>query len=150
MGRDALARQRYREAMAFLSEYCWRLNRDGKPVAAAVLAGYGLAVGHASDRKEGIRICLLALSQDCRSPHVYLCLARLYLLSRSRKSAIDAVVKGLHLSPGHRELLALRRDFGIRQMAPIPFLPRSAAVNVHLGRTIHRLKARFRSIRGAA
>ena len=150
MGRDALSKQRYREAMELLSEYCWRMNREGKPVAANVLAGYGLAVGHVLDKKDGIKICLQALSQDRRNPHVFLCLARLYLLLDSRKRAIDAVIQGLHFGPGHRELLALHRGLGIRQMPPIPFLPRGTAVNVRLGRTIYRLRATFKAMRGAA
>lgn len=143
LGRDALSQQRYRDALGFLSEYCWRMQREDKPVSASVLAGYGLALGHVADKKMGIKICLKALSGDRRNPQVFLCLARLYLLSDSRKSAVDAVLQGLRFNPDHRELLALRRGLGVRQATPIPFLPREAPVNVRLGRTIHRLKSRL-------
>jgi hypothetical protein len=142
LGRDALWLERYPDAREALSEYCKRLRRYDRPVPPAILAYYGLSVGHSQNIREGLRICLDALNLDRRNPNIYLCLARLYVLAGSKKVALDVIGQGLRVSRGHRGLTALRRSLGIRQSVPIPFLSRRNAVNVKIGKAIHRLKAK--------
>ena len=143
-GREALKLQRYVQAGDLLSEYCERLTKQEAPVPAGVLANYALALGHTRRLKEGIDVCLKALSYDPRNPHVYLNLAQLYLLADSKKKAIDAIDRGLRISPDHRWLLQLREELGVRKAPPLPFLPRSSAVNATLGKVIRKPKPRPR------
>ena len=139
-GRDALWLDRYPEAAHVLSVYCSRLKQRGQPVAATVLAYYGLAVGHARSVREGLKLCLEALSADRRNPTIYHCLARLYVLSGARKNAIEVLAQGLRVRPNHRGLNTLREELGVRQRRAIPFLPRESSVNVHLGRLLRKVR----------
>lgn len=138
MAREALQSRRYGRASELFREYCERQFRLGKPPSASVLAAYGLALGHAGQPKEGLDLCLKALSLNRRSADVYWGLAGLYALSRSRKKAIDAIERGLSLSPEHPELIRLRDEIGFRHTPPIPFLSRDNAVNVRLGKAIRK------------
>ena len=142
--RDALALERYREACDALAEYCGRSMRLDKPIPPSVLAFYGLAVGHAENVRDGLKICFQALSADRRNSNAYLCLARLYVLADSKKNAIDVLGQGIRVCQNRRELIALRRALGIRQIRAIPFLPRDNAVNVRLGRVLRKLKGKAR------
>lgn len=139
-GRDALRRERYREACDALGEYCGRSMRLGKPIPPSALAFYGLAVGHAENVRDGLQICFQALSADRRNSNAYLCLARLYVLADAKKKAIDVLGQGIRVCGNQRELIALRRALGVRQLRAIPFLPRDNAVNVRLGRVLGKLK----------
>jgi tetratricopeptide (TPR) repeat protein len=145
-GRDALKLQRYVQASDLLSEYCDRLTQQEAPIPAGVLANYALALGHTRRLKEGLEICLKALSYEPRNPHIYLNLAHLYLLADSKKKAIDAIDRGLRISRDHRWLLRLREEMGVRKSPPIPFLPRGSAVNAKLGRAIRKPKAKPKRI----
>lgn len=138
--RKELHLERYRQAYDALLEYCGRLMRAGKRIPPYILASYGLAVAHAENVKEGLRICLQALSSDRRNPDAYLCLARVYLLQGSRRNAIDVLSQGARLCGEHRGLSDLRNELGIRQSPPIPFLPRESAINVRLGRALRKNK----------
>jgi hypothetical protein len=138
--RKELHFERYRQAYDALLEYCARLMREGRRVPPGILASYGLAVAHAENAKEGLRICLQALSSDRRNPESYLCLARVYLLTGSRRNAIDVIAQGIRLCGKHRGLSDLRNELGVRQPPPIPFLPRESTINVRLGRALRKRK----------
>jgi hypothetical protein len=144
-GRDALWLDRYPEAARVLSVYCSRLKQREHPIPATILAYYGLAVGHARNVREGLKLCLEALSADRRNPTIYLCLARLYVLSGARKNAVEILAQGLRVRPNHRGLNTLREELGVRQKRPIPFLPRESAVNVHLGRFLRKVRKKKRT-----
>ncbi len=141
IAREALRLRRYSQANEFFWEYCERQVKMGKPISASVLAGYGLALGHTGQPKEGLEICFQALSAERRNPDVYWGLAGLYTLSGSRRKALNAISRGLSLSPGHPELVRLRDEMGVRHIPPIPFLGRDSAVNVKLGKVIHKLRS---------
>jgi tetratricopeptide (TPR) repeat protein len=138
MAREALQSRRYGRACELFKEYCERQVRIGKPVLAAILAAYGLALGHVGQPKEGLDLCLKALSLNRRNADVYWGLAGLYALSRSRRKAVDAIERGLSLSPEHPELIQLRDEIGFRHALPIPFLSRDSAINVRLGKAMHK------------
>ena len=140
-GREALKLERYAQAVEVFVEYCDRLRQQGAAVPPGVLASYAVALGHTRRLKEGIEICLKALSADRRNPHIAYCLAQLYVLADSKRKAIDVVERGLRRSPDHRGLLRIRQQLGVRQSPPIPFLPRRNPVNVKLGRAIRKRKA---------
>ena len=143
-GCDALRRERYREACDALGEYCGRSLRMETPIPSTALAFYGLAVGHAENVRDGLEICFQALSADRRNSNAYLCLARLYVLADARKNAIDVLAQALRVCGDQRELIALRRTLGVRQVCAIPFLPRESVVNVRLGRVLRKLKGKIR------
>lgn len=139
-GRDALKLQRYPQARELLSEYCDRQTKRDLSVPTGILASYALALGHTKSLKEGLELCLKAVSSDKRNPHIYWSLAQLYMLSGSRKKAVEALEIGLRVTPDHRGLLKLRDEFGVRRPPPIRFLSRDSVVNVKLGKALHRLK----------
>jgi len=145
LGRDALWLERYRDACEALSEYCERLKRYERPISPPILAYYGLSLGHSQNVREGLRICLEALAQDRRNPNIHLCVARLYILAKNRKAALEVIALGLRISKGHRGLTALRQSLGMRQPVPIPFLPRRNAVNVKLGKAIRKIKGKSKT-----
>lgn len=150
-GRDALRLGRYREACDALGEYCGRAMRMDKPIPSSALAYYGLAVGHAENVRDGLEICFQALEADRRNSNAYLCLARLYVLADAKKNAIDVLAKGLRAcGKNQRELAALRRSLGERQLRAIPFLPRDSVINVRLGRVLKKLKKTVRPAKALA
>jgi hypothetical protein len=144
VGRDAIWLERYRDACEALGEYCDRLRKFDRPISPAILAYYGLAVGHSQNVREGLRLCLDALSRDRRNPNIYHCAARLYVLADSKKNALEVIAQGLRISRGHRGLTALRQSLGVRQRVPIPFLPRRNAINIRLGRALRKMKKKGR------
>lgn len=139
-GRDALKLQRYAQAREFLSEYCDRQTKRDQSIPTGILASYALALGHTHSLKEGLELCLRAVASDKRNPHIYWSLAQLYMISGSRRKAVEAIEVGLRVTPDHRALLKLRDDLGVRQPPPIRFLSRDSAVNVKLGKALHKLK----------
>jgi hypothetical protein len=139
--REALRQHHYSRASEFFWEYCERQVKMARPISAAVLAGYGLALGHTGRPKQGLEICFQALFAEPRNPDVYWGLAGLYVLSRSRKKAVEAIDRGLSLSPRHPGLIRLRDEIGVRHGPLIPFLPRDSVVNVRLGKMIHKWRS---------
>jgi hypothetical protein len=139
-GRDALKLQRYPQAREFLSEYCNRQTKRDLSVPTGILASYALTLGHTKSLKEGLDLCLKAVSSDRRNPHIYWSLVQLYLLSGSRKKAVDAMEIGLKVAPDHRGLLKLQQEMGVRKAPPIRFLSRNSVVNVKLGKALHKLR----------
>lgn len=139
-GRMALRSGKHRIAHDFFVEFCDRQIRDEKPISSGLLADYALSVAYLGDLKEASEICFRALSGDRRNPEVFLALARVYAMGSSRKKAIDAIDRGLGLSPHHPGLIGLRAELGVRRMPPIPFLPRENRWNVWLGRMMGRVR----------
>jgi hypothetical protein len=143
--RKELHFKRYRQAYDAMLEYCGRQIREGRRIPPGILALYGLAVAHAENVREGLKICLEALSSDRRNPEVYLCLARVYILAGSKRNAIDVIAKGLRHCGKHQGLSELRSELGIRRPPPIPFLPRENTINMRLGRALRKRKQKSAS-----
>ncbi len=141
-GRIGLRSGQYEVANACLSEYCDRQLRDNQPISGPLLADYALAVAHTGDSKEASQICLSALAHEKKNPDVYAALARIHGMSGSRRKAVDAIDRGLALSPRHPGLLAVQQDLGVRRPPPIPFLSRDNPWNVWLGRVMGRVRPR--------
>ena len=99
-----------------------------------------MSLGHTQELRRGLELCKRAQSSDPRNPYIYWCMAKLQLLNRSRKDAIETVEKGLRAAPDNFILLRLRKKLGVRQAPPLPFLHRDHRLNVRLGRLMHRLK----------
>lgn len=139
-GRMALRSGKYRIAHDFFVEYCDRQIQQERPISGGLLSDYALSVAYLGDLKEAAEICFRALARERRNPDVFLALARVYALGSSRKKAIDAIDRGLALSPHHPGLISLRAELGVRRPPPIPFLARENRWNVWLGRMMGRVK----------
>jgi tetratricopeptide (TPR) repeat protein len=139
-GREAIKREQWPRATEFLSAYYDRYVSRSETVPASGLASFALCLGHGPQLKRGLELCKKAQHADPRNAQIYWALANLHLLARSRKDAIDAVERGLRATPDNFILLRMRRKLGVRQPPPLPFLDRKHALNVRLGRLMHRLK----------
>lgn len=139
-GREATKRDQWSQARELLGEYVRRFSARRENVAASAMASYALALAQTKDLRLGLELCRKAQYADPRNPHIFWCLAQMHLLAKSRKEAIEAVEKGLRVSPDNFVLLRMRRRLGVRQPPPLPFLDRRHSLNVRLGRIIHRIK----------
>jgi tetratricopeptide (TPR) repeat protein len=139
-GREAVKREQWPRAKEFLSTYVDRHTARKESVPASGLASYALCLAHLKEARRGLDLCKQAQHSDPRNAHIYWCLAQIHLLGRSRKEAIDTVERGLRAAPDNFLLLRMRKRLGVRQAPPLPFLDRRHALNVGLGRIIHRLK----------
>ena len=139
-GREAVKREQWSRGANFMSAYVDRWVARGQRPPAAAAASYALCLGHTYELKTGLELAKRAQISDPRNPHVYWCLAQLHLLAASRKDAIEAVERGLRAAPDNFVLLRMRKRLGVRQPTPLPFLARNHALNVRLGRLMHKLR----------
>jgi len=139
-GREAVKREQWSRAKEFLEEYVRRFAVRHENAPGSGLASYALCLAHLKETGRGLQLCRQAQHSDPRNAHIYWCLAQIHLLMKSRKDAIDIVDRGLRAAPDHFLLLRMRKRLGVRQPPPLPFLDRRHALNVRLGRIIHRLK----------
>ena len=135
-GRDALRGLRFSRARDLFEEYLRRLTKEGRGAPAGVLANYALAVGKTGDVKHGITLCLAALKTNRKVAEVYYCLAQLYLMSGSRKMAVEVVGQGLACGPAHIGLRETQERMGVRGSPILPFLHRDNPINIRLGRAL--------------
>ncbi len=138
--REAAKREQWTRGRELLGEYVRRCTARHENVPASAMASYALALTQTGDRRLGVELCRKAVAADPRNAHIFWCLAQIHLLAGSRKEAIEAVERGLRASPDNFVLLRMRRRLGVRQPTPLPFLDRRHALNVRLGRIIHKLK----------
>jgi len=139
-GREAVKREQWPRAKEFLAAYVARYTARGENVPASGLASYALCLAHLKEQRKGLELCKQAQHADPRNAHIYWCLAQIHLIAKARKEAIDTVERGLRAAPDNFLLLRMRKRLGVRQAPPLPFLDRRHALNVGLGRIIHRLK----------
>jgi hypothetical protein len=139
-GRASIKIEQWGRAKTFLTEYFDRRMARAETVSPSALASLALSLGHSQELRRGLELCKRAQISDPRNPYVFWCMAKLQLMSRSRKEAIDTIERGLRASRGNFILLRLRRQLGVRQPPPLPFLHRNHRLNVRLGRLMHRLK----------
>lgn len=139
-GREAIKAEQWPRAKTFLSEYFDRYTMRRESVPASGLASYALVIGHNNELRRGMDLCKKAQNADPRNAYIYWCQARLHLLNRSRKDAIDTVDRGLRVAPENFMLLRMRKKLGVRQSPPLPFLGRNHGLNVRLGRLMRRLR----------
>lgn len=98
--------------------------------------GQGLA-RYQGELAEGRKLCRQALELDPYQPEIYHCLARIHIAARDRRSAIDAIERGLQIEADHALLLTLRTDLGERRPPVVRALPRRHPMNQVLGRLRH-------------
>jgi tetratricopeptide (TPR) repeat protein len=141
-GRAALKSGKHRAANEMLGEYCDRQLKEEHPISGGILADYALSVAYLGDHKEAAEVCFRALALDRRNADAYAALARIYTLGRSRRKAVEAMERGLAISPRHAGLNAMRDELGVRRQPFLPFLSRDHRWNVLLGRLIERFRSK--------
>jgi hypothetical protein len=139
-GRESLKMEQWERGKGFLKEYFDRHLARGQAVPASGLASFALSLGHTRELRRGVELCKRARISDPRNPYIFWCMAKLQLLDRSRKDAIETVERGLRATPDNFILIRLRKQLGVRQAPPLPFLDRNNGLNVRLGRLMHRLR----------
>jgi tetratricopeptide (TPR) repeat protein len=128
-------------AAKMLFAACDRLShQEGKRVPAAALSLYAVCLARQGKLKEAVETCRKAISLEPYSAEAHLNMTRIYMVGNSRKKAVEALDKGLALSPRHRELLALRNELGSREAPVLSFLSRDNPLNIALGKARATLK----------
>jgi len=139
-GGESVKMEQWGRAKTFLTEYFDRRIARGDMISPTALASLGLSLGHSQELRRGLELCKRAQISEPRNPYVYWAMAKVQLLGRTRKEAIDTVERGLRAAPDNFILLRLRKQLGVRQPPPLPFLHRNNGLNIKLGRLMHRLK----------
>ncbi len=129
---EALA---YFEATLKLQE-----NTPSTALRAKYVSYYGYCLAAALGRtREGLELCARAASSDLYSPEIYLNLARVHLMVDDKRNAWRALVRGLSLDPGHREVRGEMRRMGLRRRPVLTFLDRAHPLNRAVGRIAGRV-----------
>lgn len=109
--------------------------------AATGLSYFGLCLALVQRKfKPAIDICKRAIDLQFYNGDHYVNLTRVYIAAGNRKKAVETADQGLKLLPDHDELLATRKEIGIRSRPPVPFLDRDHPINVSLGQARHAKK----------
>lgn len=132
---------RQREALA-MAEAAFQLTKEipgAPPQAGLVASWYGfLLATEGGAFRDGLELCRQAAEQVFWEPKAFEHVARLELVSGSRVAALHAARRGLELSPNDDCLLSIRRELGVRQRPPLPFLGRSNPINRWVGQALAR------------
>lgn len=100
--------------------------------------GYSLARLQ-GEIEEGLKLCRHSVEIDPYEGEGYYYLARTFLQAGDRRSANDAIERGLRNDADCRPLLELRSDMGERRSPVLSFLPRRHYLNRTFGRLRHNL-----------
>jgi hypothetical protein len=126
--------------------------RKGMPVLAAVIEqkgpydkvpgvvysylGYGVAKFN-SKVQEGLRLCEHAVKIQFYEADNHWNLARVNVLAKQRRNAVQAINAGLKLDDDHPGLRELKHEIGMRRHPVLGFLARDNPLNIFLGRIRH-------------
>jgi hypothetical protein len=140
--RDAIERCRrggWKEGLPALARIAENDERQGAlPALVYSYLGYGIALRQ-QRIQEGLKLCQHAMKLEFYQAENYLNLARTQLLARQRRAAVRTIASGLRVEPDHAQLLALRREIGVRRQPVLPFLRRTNPLNLLFGRIRHAL-----------
>jgi tetratricopeptide (TPR) repeat protein len=104
--------------------------------AASGLSYFGLCLALVSRKyKVAIDLCKRAIDLEFYHGEHYANLARVYVTAGNRKKALETAEAGLKVAPEDDELLAARKELGVRARPAVPFLDRSNRINVTLGQS---------------
>jgi tetratricopeptide (TPR) repeat protein len=139
---NMLARaERFEEAITAFEKILPRLSsgtNNEKRLAASGFSYYGLCV--AAVRKQysdAMKYCQLSLKVQPKNADHFENLARVHILARSRKRAVDALFEGLEHDPNHKGINEVLDNIGRRREPVISFLPRNNILNVYFGKRRH-------------
>jgi tetratricopeptide (TPR) repeat protein len=120
-------------------------TEDAPPLAVAKatsgLSYFGLCLALVSRKyKVAIDLCKRAIDLEFYHGEHYANLARVYVTAGNRKKALETAEAGMKVAPEDDELLAARKELGVRARPAVPFLDRSNPINVTLGQSRHAKK----------
>lgn len=90
---------------------------------------------------EAISLCERAIGDDPENYIHYLNLAKIYLRTGNRDSALETLRKGLYFGD-NIELKSMLDSIGVRKTPVIPFMQRNNLFNRYLGIFLNRIKLR--------
>jgi len=94
---------------------------------------YGLALVY-TGQSRGIRLCHSSAVDETSDGDVFYNLARGELELGNRRTAIEALKRGLDIDESHPGLIHLRQRIGIRRKCALPFLARNNLLNKLIGK----------------
>jgi tetratricopeptide (TPR) repeat protein len=99
------------------------------------LSYYGLCLAlERNEIHEALRYCREAVTLECYNPDIRCNLGRVLLRAGRRREAYRCFLRGLNLERSHTSTIRALREMGRRRRPILPFLPRTNAINVFLGR----------------
>lgn len=135
--------ERWREGLELLTRVAQVAERRGN-LPGMFYSYLGRAMARCQGRRsEGMELCRHAVRVQPEESDNHLNLAYLYLALGRRRSAIQAMERGLELHPTNERLLALQERLGMRRAPPLGFIGRSHPVNVIAGQARHWVLSRL-------
>lgn len=139
-GIEACKKGQWKEGLAVLGKVA-EADRQGAELNGQFYSYLGYGIARYERRvKEGLALCQHSIKLQFYEPENYLNLARVHLLARNRRKAVEALNRALKLNASNPGAIALAREIGWRRRPVIPFLPRSNFFNRLLGRLSYRLR----------
>ncbi len=144
LGIEAAQAEDYERGFIYLAEALHRAtNSEDAKLPSLALSYYGLCLAiHRGKVKEGAEFCQLAIDKEFYNADHYANLARVWLVGRSRRRAVEALERGLALEPRNTTLQNLAGKMGQRRKPVVGFLGRDNPVNVTLGKVRHKLASK--------
>ena len=134
----------YRDALKLLELAAAEVGNPAR-LPGRALAAYGVALA-GTDRKrtaDAVRFCTIAIERNNVDPECHYALAKVYLIAKSKRLAIQALDAGLLVEREHFGMRKLRKTLGRRRGPVLGFLGRGHPLNVALGRLRNRLTSRI-------
>ncbi len=139
-GVEACKRGQWKQGLAVLGKVA-EADRQGAELHGLFYSYLGYGIARYERRvKEGLALCQHSIKVQFYEPENYVNLARVYLLARNRRKAVDALTRALKLNATHPGATALAREIGWRRPPVIPFLSRDNFLNRLLGKMRHQLR----------
>jgi len=138
-GVEACKKGQWKEGLAVLGKIA-EADRQGAELNGQFYSYLGYGIARYEHRvKEGLALCQHSIKVQFYEPENYVNLARVYLLARNRRKAVEALTRALKLNASHPGARALAREIGWRRRPVIPFLSRDNFLNQLLGKMRHQL-----------
>lgn len=139
-GVEACKRGHWKEGLAVLGKIA-EADRQGAELNGQFYSYLGYGIARYERRvKEGLALCQHSIKVQFYEPENYVNLARVHLLARNRRKAVEALTRALKLNVSHPGARALAQEIGWRRPPVIPFLSRGNFLNRILGKMRHQMQ----------
>jgi hypothetical protein len=125
---------KYAEALVELEAVLADYKDTGK-LPARLLSYYGVCLAEVKNKvSDGLECCRIAISRDRFHADHYANIARIYIIGRSRKKAVEALKAAQSFDVDNTLAGVLWTEIGRRKSPVLSFLPRDHKLNVLLGK----------------
>jgi len=139
-GVEACKKGQWKEGLAVLGKVA-EADRQGAELHGQFYSYLGYGIARYERRvKEGLALCEHSIKLQFYEPENYLNLARVHLLARNRRKAVEALNRALKLNASNPGAIELAREIGWRRRPILPFLSRSNILNRLLGKLSYKLR----------